>query len=103
MSNLKRIGIETALMPVKIYQHVISPLIPASCRYIPTCSEYAHQAVRKYGLIKGGQLAADRFGRCHPWGSHGWDPVPVILIKKMKFKDRLQKAEKVNYEGDAEY
>lgn len=103
MSKIKKIGIETALVPVKIYQHLISPLTPASCRHIPTCSEYAHQAIRRYGVAKGGKLATNRFGRCHPWGTHGWDPVPVVLIKKMKVKKRLQKAERVNYEGDEEY
>jgi putative membrane protein insertion efficiency factor len=103
MSIIKKVGIETALVPVKFYQHVISPLTPASCRHIPTCSEYAHQAIRRYGIIDGGKLAANRFGRCHPWGTHGWDPVPVILIKKMKVNKRIQKAERVNYEGDEEY
>jgi putative membrane protein insertion efficiency factor len=61
---------------VRIYQLVISPLKPASCRYTPTCSEYAIQALRKYGPFKGSYLAASRIMRCHPWGGHGYDPVP---------------------------
>ena len=51
-------------------------ILPPSCRYAPSCSEYAIQAVEKYGAIKGGWLAAKRLMRCHPWGGHGYDPVP---------------------------
>ena len=61
---------------VKFYQYCISPLTPASCRYIPTCSQYALEALRKYGALKGGWMAIKRILRCHPWGSHGYDPVP---------------------------
>jgi len=61
---------------VKVYQYCISPLTPASCRYIPTCSQYALEALRKYGVFKGGWLALKRILRCHPWGGHGYDPVP---------------------------
>jgi len=58
-----------------VYQHMISPLKPATCRYTPTCSTYALQAVTKYGPFKGGWLALKRIGRCHPWGGSGYDPV----------------------------
>ena len=58
-----------------IYRHLISPLKPATCRYTPTCSTYAMQAVTKYGPFKGGLMAAKRIGRCHPWGGSGYDPV----------------------------
>ncbi|MDR3093244.1 MAG: membrane protein insertion efficiency factor YidD [Bacteroidales bacterium] len=61
---------------VKFYQHSISPLTPASCRYTPTCSQYAIEALQKYGALKGGWLALKRILRCHPWGGHGLDPVP---------------------------
>lgn len=61
---------------VKFYQASISPLTPASCRYTPTCSQYAIEALRKYGAFKGGWLALKRILRCHPWGGHGYDPVP---------------------------
>jgi putative membrane protein insertion efficiency factor len=61
---------------VRIYQLVISPLKPPSCRYTPTCSEYAIQALKKYGPFKGLYLATSRILRCHPWGGHGYDPVP---------------------------
>lgn len=56
------------------YQLIISPYFPSSCRYTPTCSEYAIQAVEKYGAARGLVLAAHRIARCHPWGGHGYDP-----------------------------
>jgi uncharacterized protein len=59
-----------------IYQRVISPILPNACRYNPTCSEYGIEAVKKYGALKGSWLAIKRIFRCHPWGGHGYDPVP---------------------------
>jgi uncharacterized protein len=61
---------------IKIYQYVISPYTMASCRFTPTCSTYAVQAVEKHGPLKGGWLALKRIMRCNPWGGHGHDPVP---------------------------
>jgi putative membrane protein insertion efficiency factor len=61
---------------IKVYQYVISPVLPMSCRYHPTCSAYGLEAIRKYGAFKGGWLTLKRIGRCHPWGGHGHDPVP---------------------------
>ncbi len=61
---------------VKFYQYCISPLTPPSCRYVPTCSQYAVEALRKYGPIKGCWLTLKRLLRCHPWGGSGYDPVP---------------------------
>lgn len=61
---------------VWFYRHFISPLTPPSCRYTPTCSAYAAEAITKYGPWKGGRLALRRISRCHPWGDHGFDPVP---------------------------
>ena len=58
------------------YQYAVSPLIPPRCRYTPTCSQYAVEAVKKYGAFKGGWLALKRIARCHPFGGHGHDPVP---------------------------
>ena len=60
----------------RFYQRAISPLFPPRCRYIPTCSEYAVQAVEKYGAAKGSWLALKRFLRCHPFHKGGYDPVP---------------------------
>ncbi len=63
------------IVPVKIYQWIISPWLPNSCRYTPTCSQYMLEAVKKYGPIKGGWLGIKRLSRCHPWGGHGYDPL----------------------------
>ncbi len=61
---------------IRFYQWTISPLFPATCRYTPTCSEYGIQAIKKHGAIRGGYLTLKRFLSCHPWGGHGYDPVP---------------------------
>jgi putative membrane protein insertion efficiency factor len=59
---------------VRIYQRVLSPVLPPSCRYTPTCSHYAVQALKEYGAIRGTILATWRVLRCNPWGGHGYDP-----------------------------
>ena len=64
------------ILPIKMYQILLSPLIGPSCRFNPTCSHYAIQAITKYGAIKGLFLALKRISRCHPWGESGNDPVP---------------------------
>lgn len=61
---------------VRFYQGAISPFFPAACRYTPTCSQYAAEAIQKHGPLKGGALAIRRISRCHPWGGSGYDPVP---------------------------
>lgn len=61
---------------IRLYQHGISPLIGASCRYTPTCSAYGAEAIKKYGPFKGGWMALKRIASCHPWGKSGYDPVP---------------------------
>lgn len=62
--------------PIRFYQRYISPLTPPSCRFTPTCSAYALEALCKHGPWKGTWLAVRRLLRCHPWGGHGYDPVP---------------------------
>ena len=65
------------LVLIRFYQRSISPLSPPRCRYIPTCSAYAYQAISKYGALKGGWLAFKRLCRCHPFSKHDpYDPVP---------------------------
>lgn len=64
------------LVPIRFYQIAISPLLGPSCRFTPTCSEYARQAIVKHGPFKGLWLAVRRLLRCHPWGGSGYDPVP---------------------------
>lgn len=63
-------------LPVRLYRALISPLLGPSCRFYPTCSDYALQALERHGAIKGTGLAARRISRCHPWGGSGLDPVP---------------------------
>ena len=76
MSKLNKIGEKVLIAPIHFYRYAISPLLPATCRYTPTCSQYAIEAIKKHGPLKGGFLAAKRIGRCHPWGGSGYDPVP---------------------------
>jgi putative membrane protein insertion efficiency factor len=61
---------------IRGYQKVISPMLPPSCRYEPSCSQYGYEAIDKHGVIKGSGLAAWRVLRCNPWGKGGYDPVP---------------------------
>ncbi|MCK3683490.1 membrane protein insertion efficiency factor YidD [Maribellus sp. YY47] len=72
------------LVPVYIYKYAISPYTPASCRHVPTCSEYAVQAIKIHGPFRGFVLTVKRISRCHPWGTHGYDPVPPKKEKKKK-------------------
>lgn len=68
---------QTALFVVRGYQRLISPLLPPACRFAPTCSEYAAEAITGHGVIRGIWLAALRLGRCHPFSRGGFDPPPV--------------------------
>lgn len=73
---LRRAAIAPAVLFIKLYKYLISPLIGPRCRFLPTCSDYALEALQRHGLIRGGWLAARRISRCHPWGDSGYDPVP---------------------------
>ncbi len=75
-SALKRLFALPLLVLVKFYQYCISPYTPPACRFTPTCSQYAVEALKKYGPLKGGWLTLKRLARCHPWGGSGYDPVP---------------------------
>ncbi len=63
-------------LPVRAYRLLLSPWVGNGCRYQPTCSAYALEALQRHGAVKGTWLAARRIGSCHPWGGHGYDPVP---------------------------
>ena len=67
---------QVLILPIRFYQKYISPLKPPTCRFTPTCSQYAIQAIRKHGPFKGLALAVWRILRCNPWGGSGYDPVP---------------------------
>ena len=64
------------ILLVRFYQGALSPLLPGACRYTPSCSEYGMLALRRHGAFRGGWLTLKRFLSCHPWGRHGYDPVP---------------------------
>lgn len=64
------------VFPIKVYQYTLSPLLGKNCRYQPTCSQYMIQAIEEWGVLKGIYFGVKRISRCHPWGSHGYDPVP---------------------------
>jgi putative membrane protein insertion efficiency factor len=66
---------QIVLFVVRAYRLLLSPYLPPSCRYQPTCSQYAEEALDKYGALKGGMIALKRISRCHPWGGSGYDPL----------------------------
>ena len=61
---------------IKFYQLIVSPFLGKNCRFTPTCSRYAEEAIKSHGMFKGGKLSIQRLLRCHPWGKSGYDPVP---------------------------
>ena len=76
LSGLRRLFILLLTLPILFYNGAISPLTPPSCRFTPSCSTYALEAIRRHGPIYGLYLALRRILRCHPWGGSGYDPVP---------------------------
>jgi len=79
---LNKIITSPLILLIRGYQLVISPLLGSNCRFMPTCSEYAMESLKAYGLIKGTFLTVKRIGKCHPWGGHGYDPIPNKMDKK---------------------
>ncbi len=84
MGVVSKIGRGIIIGLVRFYQGAISPYLGRTCRYSPTCSQYMIEAVNEWGALKGFWLGIKRIGRCHPWGSHGHDPVPKNEQKKLK-------------------
>ena len=76
MAAIKKAAIFPFIILIRFYQICISPIKPNCCRFTPTCSQYALEAFRKHGPFKGLFLTVKRILRCHPWGGHGYDPVP---------------------------
>jgi uncharacterized protein len=66
---------------IRLYQRALSPLLPPACRYQPSCSAYGYEAISRYGAFLGAWLTIKRIARCHPWGGHGYDPVPSLESK----------------------
>ena len=69
------------ILLIRGYQIIISPMLNSNCRFMPTCSQYAIESLQSYGLIKGTFLTIKRLGKCHPWGGHGYDPIPTKMEK----------------------
>lgn len=76
MGRSGRATVRALVFAIRLYRHMVSPLRPATCRFVPTCSQYAVDALTEYGLIRGGWLAAARLAKCGPWHRGGWDPIP---------------------------
>jgi uncharacterized protein len=75
MSLLRSLARSAAILPIRLYQWLLSPLFGQRCRYYPSCSEYAAQAIRRFGILRGLVLACWRLLRCNPWSHGGFDPV----------------------------
>jgi len=75
MRTLNRVPKSVVLNLLRAYKFAISPMLPPACRYVPTCSQYAMEAVELYGVFRGGWMALVRIMRCHPWAGNGYDPV----------------------------
>jgi putative membrane protein insertion efficiency factor len=77
---VRRVGLRVAralIYLIELYRHMVSPLRPASCRFIPTCSQYAVDALAEYGVLRGSWLMVARLAKCGPWHQGGWDPIPA--------------------------
>lgn len=75
---MKDFAKKALIFPIRLYQRFLSPLLPPSCRYEPTCSHYSVEAIQRHGIFKGSWLAIKRIASCNPWGGSGYDPVPPI-------------------------
>jgi len=73
---------------ITVYRYTVSPLLGKNCRYLPTCSEYAGEAIERFGAFRGGLMALQRIGRCHPFGGHGYDPVPEKDMVENKYNGK---------------
>ena len=78
---LNKIVIYPLILLIRVYQLIVSPMLGSNCRFMPTCSEYALESLKAYGLIKGTYLTIKRIGKCHPLGGQGYDPIPTKMEK----------------------
>lgn len=76
MKAVQKLSIWICVAFIRLYQWTLSPFVGRHCRFQPTCSRYAEEAIRRHGTLRGCWLAAKRLSKCHPWGGAGWDPVP---------------------------
>jgi hypothetical protein len=80
-------AVRAVILMIRLYRHMVSPLRPATCRFVPTCSQYAVDALTEYGLIRGSWLAVTRLAKCGPWHPGGWDPIPERPGCDVNFED----------------
>ncbi|SEK60466.1 membrane protein insertion efficiency factor YidD [Parapedobacter koreensis] len=80
MATTQSLTRKLAILPIRAYQLMVSPLFPPSCRHIPTCSQYMVEAIAEWGALKGVSIGMKRLAHCHPWGTSGYDPVPRKLL-----------------------
>lgn len=83
---MNRLLKKIAILPIRFYQVAISPLLGSSCRFQPTCSHYMVKSIEEWGVLRGVWLGLKRIWRCHPWGGHGYDPVPLNPKKQTDVK-----------------
>lgn len=76
-SDVPPAAVRAALLLIRAYKLTLSPYFAGSCRFVPSCADYAAEAIARHGVLRGGWLGAKRLGRCHPFGGHGYDPVPA--------------------------
>lgn len=92
------------VVPIRLYQYLISPLLPSTCNYYPTCSEYSRQAIMKHGILRGGLMAVMRIGRCSARYYGGNDPVPErfdAAALREEYRQRSVRRHRKHREGDA--
>ncbi|MGB8390650.1 membrane protein insertion efficiency factor YidD [Mycobacterium sp.] len=87
---------------IELYRHMVSPLRPPTCRFVPTCSQYAVDALTEYGLIRGSWLAAARLAKCGPWHPGGWDPIPEHPGCRVNFQDASDAWDRPATRGESE-
>jgi len=90
MKWLKKTGVFIFMLPIWFYKYAISPWTPSACRHYPSCSQYALDALKTHGVFTGGWMATNRILRCHPWGTHGYDPVAKFRFKRYKPMHKYQ-------------
>ena len=94
MERQNRAGVLSVMLQLtlRVYQLLVSPLLPPSCRFFPSCSQYAIEAIERHGPVRGAALALRRLMRCHPWGGSGYDPVPPPGFERVRHGLRREPA-----------
>lgn len=98
MNAINKLFVKILSVPVFFYKAAISPLFNPVCRHVPTCSQYALDALKIHGPLTGSYLAFDRILRCRPGGTHGYDPVPMLTFKRYNVFKRYKKCNRLKHE-----